>query len=150
MFTSVPLQAAAGLDLPVREIMHADPVRIYDHAPVGAAAERMLTRRVHAILVCDEHDAPLGWLTTRGILHNAPRDWDRATAGDAITEPVLTVGPGATVADAVEKMLVGGASHILVRAPTPVLASDPTPVLGVISDFDLLSVLAPGYHDYRD
>jgi predicted transcriptional regulator len=150
MFTTVPLQAAGGLDLPVREVMHADPVRIDGRASIGAAAERMLTRRVHAILVCDEHDTPIGWMTTGGILHNAARDWDQATARDAITESLVTVKHDATVATALEALLAAGVSHLLVRAPTPVLASDPTPVLGVVSDFDLLTVLAAGRPGSRD
>ncbi len=135
MFTTVPLNAAAGLDAPVIAVMHADPVRIAGSLPLGAAALTMVARRIHAILVCDDHNAPLGWMTARGMLHNAPRDWNGATARDAISEPLASVPPEATVHAALEALLAAGASHVLVRA------EERGTVLGVVSDFDLLALL---------
>lgn len=81
-------------------------------------------------------------LRTRGgrapvSIHNAPRDWATATARDAISEQLAWVSSGATVGAALEALLAVEASHVLVRE------GDGGPVLGVISDFDLLAVLAP-------
>lgn len=136
MFTTVPLKAAPGLDRPVLDVMHAGHVTIPARMPLAAAAGLMVTRRVHALLVCDDRGAPLGWVTTHGMLHNLPRDWSVATAGDAISEPLVDVAPDATVRQALDAFLASGASHILVRRPGEAL------VCGVVAESDLLALLA--------
>lgn len=135
MFTTVPLNAAADLETSVIDLMHADPVRVDGTVPFAEAARLMVVHRVHAILVCDPNGAPLGWMTTRGMVHNAPRDWASASAREAISEPSITVGAEATGRQALEAMLAAGASHILV------CDGPRAGVLGVISELDLLGVL---------
>ena len=54
-------------------------------------------------------------MTSRGVLHNHPREWAGATAADAVTEDIATVPPTATVQDAITALLAAGSSHVLVQ-----------------------------------
>ena len=135
-FSTVPLNSAPGLDRPAADVMHAGHVTVPGRLPLTEAARTLAARHVHAVLVCDDHGAPLGWVTTRGMLHNLPRDWEGATAREAISEQLATVAPTATVRDVLQAFLASGASHVLVRA------DDDPMVLGVIAESDLLVLLA--------
>lgn len=134
-FSTVPLNSAAGLDRPVVDVMHAGHVIVPARLPLAEAARTMAARHVHAVLVEDDHGAPLGWVTTRGMLHNLPRDWAGATAGEAISEKLASVPPTASVHQALEAFLASGASHVLVRS------AEDDMVLGVVADSDLLVLL---------
>ena len=135
-FSTVPLNSAPGLDRSVVDVMHAGHITVAARLPLAEAARTMAAGRVHAVLVLDDQGAPLGWVTTRGMLHNLPRDWAGATVGDAISEKLASVSPAATVRETLEAFLATGASHVLVRSP------DDGSVLGVIADSDLLVLLA--------
>jgi CBS domain-containing protein len=137
-YSTVPLRSASGLDLPVCELMHTDYVAIDSGAPLASAAALMASRRVHAVLAVDADGHPLGWVTARGMLHNAPRDWRGATVADAITEPVGVIAPDAPLRAALDAFLASGSSHVVV-AESP--ASKPR---GVLADSDLLGVVARG------
>lgn len=134
-FSTVPLNSAPGLDRPVVDIMHAGHIAVSARLPLAEAARTMATRRVHAVLVVDDHGAPLGWVTARGMLHNLPRDWAGATAGEAISEKLASVRPTSTLRETLGAFLATGASHVLVRSPDDGL------VLGVVADSDLLVLL---------
>lgn len=135
-FSTSPLTSALGLDRPVLEVMHVGVVSVPAHLPLAAAARAMAEHRVHAVLVVDDTGGPLGWVTSRGMLHNLPRDWGNARAGDAISETLISVAPTDHVARALEAFLASGASHILVRTPNT------GRILGVVAESDLLVVLA--------
>ncbi len=135
-YSTVPLNSAHGLDRPVQKLMHHGYVTIPAGLPLAVAARTMAARHVHAVLVCDVDGAALGWVTTRGMLHNLPRDWDCATAGEGISESVVSVPPTASVRDALQAFLASGASHILVRD------RGDSPLLGVLAESDLLAALA--------
>jgi signal-transduction protein with cAMP-binding, CBS, and nucleotidyltransferase domain len=97
----------------------------------------MRDNNVHAVLVTGTDHSPLGWVTSRGILHNHARDWTAAaTAAEAITQPAASVAPTATLADAMTVFVATGASHILVAA------SAGQPPVGVIADSDLVAFMA--------
>lgn len=79
----------------------------------------------------------MGWVTSRGILHNHARDWSVATsAADSITEPAASIAATAKLADALTVFIATGASHILVGSAT---ADAPA---GVIADSDLVAFMA--------
>jgi predicted transcriptional regulator len=135
-YSTVPLTAGA-LDQRVADLMHEHPVTIPASMPLAAAARQMARRRVHAILVRDEVGGPLGWVTARGLLHNVPRDWAGAAAGDAISEALVTIRDTASAREALEAFAASGASHLLV-------VGDPGGVVrGVVAESDMLWVLAP-------
>ncbi len=115
--------------------MHRGHVSVPGSLPPAEAARTMSARHVHAVLVDDDHGGPLGWVTTRGLLHNLPCDWDDATVREAITEPVASVLPTASVADAITALLASDASHVLIR-------TEDGHVRGVVAESDLLKLLA--------
>lgn len=97
----------------------------------------MLPRHVHAVLITGKDGSPLGWVTSRGILHNRASDWTlEISAAAAITQPAASVAPTATLNDAITVFVAAGASHILVATS----ASDPP--IGVIADSDLVAFMA--------
>jgi signal-transduction protein with cAMP-binding, CBS, and nucleotidyltransferase domain len=137
MFTTVPFKAAPGLDRPVTDAMHHGLISLPATATLADVAATMRDNKVHAVLVTGTDGGPLGWVTSRGILHNHGRDWTvAASAADAITEPAAAVAPTATLADAMTVFVATGASHILVGG-----AAGQQPV-GVLADSDLVAFMA--------
>lgn len=137
MLTTVPFKAARHLTSPVTDVMHSGVVSLPATATLTDAAVAMRDNKVHAVLVTGSDGGPLGWVTSRGILHNHARDWTTDDcAVDAITHPAASVAPTATVADALTVFVATGASHILVAA------SAAEPPLGVVADSDLVAFMA--------
>ncbi|MDP2710574.1 MAG: CBS domain-containing protein [Solirubrobacteraceae bacterium] len=138
MLSTVPLKSAADLDAPVAEVMRHGVIALPSTATLAEAAAAMRDNRVHAVLVTGSDGGPLGWVTSRGVLHNHARDWSAdASAADAITQPAASVASTATVGDALTVFVATGASHILVGATTA-----PGAPLGVIADSDLVAFMA--------
>jgi signal-transduction protein with cAMP-binding, CBS, and nucleotidyltransferase domain len=137
MFTTVPFKSAPGLDRPVTDVMHHGLIALPATATLADVATTMRDGKVHAVLVTGTDGGPLGWVTSRGILHNHGRDWTGdVSAADAITEPAASVAPTATLADAMTVFVATGASHILVGA----VAGQPP--VGVLADSDLVAFMA--------
>lgn len=137
MLTTVPFKSAADLGGPVSAVMHHGVVSIPASATLADAAATMRDHAVHAVLVRGSDGGPLGWITSRGILHNHARDWTaEARAVDAMTEPAASVAPTATLEDALVVFIATGATHILVSAAAG------EPPLGVVADSDLVAWMA--------
>ena len=137
MLTTVPFKSVAGLDAPVTDVMHHGVVSLPASATLTDAAAAMRDNKVHAVLVTGTDGSPLGWVTSRGILHNHARDWTtEASAVAAITQPAASVAPTATLADAMTVFVATGASHILVAG-----TAGEAPA-GVIADSDLVAFMA--------
>jgi CBS domain-containing protein len=133
MLTTVPMKAAPGLDTPVTEVMHHGLVTLPATATLAEAVRAMRDNEVHAVLVDGDGCGPLGWVTSRGLLHNHGRDWTIAeSAAEAITEFPAHVAPTATLAEAIDVFVGTGASHILVAE------AGGAPV-GVIAESDLVA-----------
>ena len=137
MFTTVPFKAAPGLDRPVTDAMHHGLIALPATATLADVAAAMRDNKVHAVLVTGTDGGPLGWVTSRGMLHNHGRDWTvDVSAADAITEPAASVAPTATLGDAMTVFVATGASHILVGAAAG------EPPVGVLADSDLVAFMA--------
>ncbi len=137
MLTTVPFKSVPGLDAAVTDIMHRGVVALPATATLTDAAAAMRDHKVHAVLITGSDASPLGWVTSRGILHNHALDWTTdASAIAAITQPAGSVAPTATLADALTVFVATGASHILVAA-----SASETPI-GVIADSDLVAFMA--------
>jgi CBS domain-containing protein len=92
---------------------------------------------VHAILVVDDRSGrPLGWATSRGLLHWVDRDIALSSARDAVTEPPLAIEPSARAREALELLHGKDASRLLV-----VRGDDGLPE-GVVAEVDLLRLVA--------
>jgi CBS domain-containing protein len=137
MFTTVPMKSAPDLDTPVTEVMHRGLVTLPATATLADAAAAMRDKGVHAVLVEDAAAGTrLGWVTSRGVLHNHARDWTIADSlAAAVTEAPADVALTATLADAIDAFVGSGASHVLVTAQDGA-------VVGVIAESDLVAFLA--------
>ena len=137
MLTTVPFKSVPGLEEPVTDVMHHGVVALPATATLTDAAAAMRDNKVHAVLITGSDASPLGWVTSRGILHNHALDWTtEASAVAAITQPAASVAPTAKLADAMTVFIATGASHILVAA-----SAAETPI-GVIADSDLVAFMA--------
>lgn len=139
MLTTVPFKSMPGLKTPVAKVMHHGFVALAPAATLVDVAAAMRDNGVHAVLITGEGSKPLGWVTSRGMLHNHARDWTvTSSAGNAVTEPAVSVPANATLADALTAFIASGASHVLVTAAT---SAEP---IGVIADSDLVGYMAQG------
>jgi CBS domain-containing protein len=137
MFTTVPLKSVSGLDTAVKDVMHGGFVALPATATLADAAAAMYENGVHAVLIQTADRRRLGWVTSRGILHNHAREWTAAaTAAEAITEPAASVAPTATLSRALDLFIGTGASHVLVATGEH---EDP---IGVIAESDLVAFMA--------
>lgn len=136
MFTTVPLKSVAALQTPVTEVMRRGVITLPSSATLADAASAMRAHGVHAVLIEAADGERLGWVTSRGVLHNHARDWSAAaTAVEAITDKAVSVRQSATLADAINAFIATGASHILV-------AETGDKPLGVIAESDLVGFMA--------
>ncbi len=136
MFSTVPIQAAGELDGPIADMTHSPYVALPPQAPLDVVARTMTDLGIHAVLIRDDANGLLGWVTAQGMLHNKPHNWTCSQAGDAVTEPIATIPSTATVEDAVAAFVRSRASHIVVCEP----GSDWP--MGVIADSDLIRWIA--------
>lgn len=91
----------------IRDVMMANPISLSATATVGEAAKAMRERDVGDVIVLDEGDSLCGIVTDRDIVVRAVAD-ERAPSevrlGDICSHEVTTVGPSASVKDAVRLM----------------------------------------------
>jgi CBS domain-containing protein len=120
----------------VSDVMRAGVVSVSRSTALGAVARVMHEHGVHGVLVVADDGELLGWVTARGMLHHRAADWRRLTAGQAISEPCVSVVPTASVGEAIDAMLAGESTHLAVIRP-----GGHTPD-GVVSDIDLVAHLA--------
>ena len=130
-FTDVP----GDLETPVRDLMTPGVISIGDRGSLRDAYGAMLAHRVQAVLVVGERsEAPLGWVTARGLLEWLGRDQALARAREAVTEEAVTIHPSATAREAIDTLSRSGASHLLVGP------EDAAPE-GVLAPLDLLALV---------
>jgi CBS domain-containing protein len=125
------------LDPLLEEVMRPGVIVIAGDASVAHAQRALLAHGVHAILVLarDTH-APIGWITSHGLLRWCERDIALAPAINAVTEPPVVLSPSASARQALEALEREGCSRVLIaRRP------DGLPE-GVVSDVDLLRLVA--------
>jgi len=114
----------------IRDVMSSTLVTVEPGATVAQAATVMAEKRVGSALVMDG-DSVAGIFTERDIVRALSQDFD--APGHPITHWMtrdpITVGPDATVEEALETMLGGGFRHL------PVMDGDA--ILGMVSMRDL-------------
>lgn len=116
----------------VGDLMTCDLLAVTPEDRVGRARDLMLTMGVNALPVMEGNDV-VGIVTSTDMIDNWPE-------GEAITTamtPVPTlIDTRATLAEAAELMRSHRIHHLLVN--------DDVEVIGILSSFDLLSVLIEG------
>lgn len=103
------------LKAPVASVMRHGVVSIAEDASLAAVTRAMAGHRIHAILVRESTTGrPLGWVKAETLLTwmNLGSSW--VHAHEAITEPVTTIAPDATLRDAMAALSRHGTSRLLV------------------------------------
>jgi CBS domain-containing protein len=125
------------LDQHVRTFMRPGVITLPEDASLRQAQRAMAAHDVRAVLIVGARaGAALGWVTSRGVLAWLHEDGALAQASTAITEPAVTIEPGATAGEAVRAFAETGATHLLVaRQP------DGRPQ-GVVTELDVVRLIA--------
>lgn len=127
--------AGRRLHTPVREFMRPGVITVSDDASLGQAQRAMVRHGVHAILLLGRTTgAPVGWVTTRGMLRWLNHDLSLVPASQAASESLVYIEPSATAQEAIDALSEPGVSHLLV-ARTP----GETPQ-GVVADVDVIGL----------
>jgi len=122
--------------LTAHELMTPGVVMIDEDASLRQGFRALVAHGKHAILVVGPEGKPRGWITDRGLLWHLDQSSDLRPVGDAISEPAVSVPPGATARAALQRLSEAETTHLLV-AP----AAGHTPQ-GVISAFDLVRAIS--------
>ena len=120
----------------VSDIMKSGVISISETTSLKATARVMREHRVHGVLVVADDGELLGWVTARGVLRHRESDWRRLKAGEAISEPCISIAPSASVTSAIDALLDADVTRLVVLRP-----GSRTPD-GVVSDADLVAHLS--------
>ena len=124
----------------VRDVMTTDLVTVDPSVNVTEAARAMSTGRAGSVLVL-EGGSLVGIFTERDILralaHQSDADAGRVSSvANWMARDPVTIGPDATVGEAMDRMLSGGFRHL------PVIDGDS--LVGVVSMRDLARSISKG------
>jgi CBS domain-containing protein len=133
-----PLPLPAGAPATVGEVMLRDVPTVHRDTPLATTIERLLETARRRVVVVDDAGQVVGIITDGDVLRRAAQrdrpgalrsllDWfsrerrpegvELATAGrtaaDVMTSPVVTIGPGAPLAEAIRLMI----AHRIKRLP---------------------------------
>ena len=120
MPTDVPLTARLDL-VAVGDVMHAGVISCTADTPLVDVARTLASERVHCVVVSDVERTPTGkrlrWsiVDTQDLVRALAGDAAGARAGDVAVTPAATVAPADTVAEALERMVASGTSHLIVE-----------------------------------
>jgi len=133
-----PLVEAAFTDLSELQLVDysKEPVTCSPDQSLKEAATIMQNRRVDSILVTDARDFPVGIITDKDFRREVVTGKLPVSApvSKLMSQPVITLRPGLSVAEAQLVMLRHDIHHLCLTRD----GSDQSPVLGVISEHDLL------------
>jgi CBS domain-containing protein len=99
----------------IRDVMSTELVTVSPHASVAEAAAVMSAKHVGSAIVLEEKDDVLvGIFTERDILHALGSDFDAAahTVAEWMSKEPATIDAGASVTDALDRMLERGFRHL--------------------------------------
>ncbi|MFL5797342.1 MAG: cyclic nucleotide-binding/CBS domain-containing protein [Actinomycetota bacterium] len=122
----------------VRDVMNPDLVVVTPSATVRQAASGMYARRTGSSLVMDG-DRLIGIFTERDIVRALSGTSDHGRTSlvrDRMTPDPQVIAPGATLGEALDRMLTGGFRHL------PVVEDDR--VIGMVSMRDLAGAISRG------
>jgi CBS domain-containing protein len=118
--------------------MHAGVVTCRPDATLRTVAALLAEHRIHAVVVASADEAAhVAVVTDRDVVLGHSRgNLDRLTAGDAASEPTVTVRADLDLRYASEAMSQHGTTHIVVTAP-----GDSKPI-GILSSLDIASAIS--------
>lgn len=142
MTTHLPLTGSSALTgVTVSEAMRPGVIACPRDATLPTIAATMITHAIHAVMVSPLASGPPLVVTDMDLVRAAVPGDDHVTAGELAREPIITVAPSATVADAVELMARRYVTHLLVSDPPGAAPS------GIISSLDVAA--CAGRHEPR-
>jgi CBS domain-containing protein len=113
--TATSHTTSGALDRPVREVMRHGVVAVSEHTLLDGVRRAMTDHKVHAVLVEERSTGrPMGWVRAESLLTWMNLEREPVEAHRAITEPVVTIEPGAPLRAAVSALSRHGVSHLLV------------------------------------
>jgi CBS domain-containing protein len=122
----------------VRDVMSTNVVAVSSSATVMQAAAEMFGARVGSVLVVDEGNL-VGIFTERDIvraLSGVSADAGRTShVRNLMTRDPVTIGPAASIGEALDAMMAGGFRHLVVM--------EGSELLGVVSMRDLAGAIGP-------
>jgi predicted transcriptional regulator len=125
------------LQAPVARVMRHGVVSIAEDATLAGVTRAMADHRIHALLVAESSTGrPLGWVKAETLLTwmNLGNSW--VHAHEAITEPVTTIAPDATIGDAMAALSRHGTSRLLVSSEGGRAGE------GVVTPLDIVGLVA--------
>jgi len=128
----------------VRDLMHPGLITCRRDTPLGQAAMLLLRHRIHALVVTDRDDRPVGLLSDFDLLAGEWLSKDAEsletmrgmTAGELMSAPLNTIEADASAEEAAQRMRAEGFHRLIV--------SDQGRLTGVLSISDLVAHLAAG------
>lgn len=120
----------------VADAMNPRVVMCAPDARLPVVAETMATHAIHAVVVPSPYDGAALTITDLDLLRAALGGGLDQTAGEIAHEPFATFAPGDTLEQAVAAMATLDVAHLLV------VGADPERPDGMLSSFDVVSVLA--------
>lgn len=90
----------------VSDVMDQSVVRVDETASIYEAMRRMLVSGVWSVLI-ERQQLPVGVLTERDIIRRAVMkefDLHKAPVGEIMSSPLITIGPEASIGEAMERM----------------------------------------------
>lgn len=118
----------------VDDLMTADLVFCRSGESSAAARSMMLEREIHGLPVLDDLGNVIGIVTSHDLVDDDP---DMETVNDVMSTNVATIDAGARITEAAAVMRDERLHHLVV-------VDGAGHAVGVLSTFDLLSVLAAG------
>lgn len=97
-------------------VMSTPPITVDHEQSVREAAQAMRENRVGSLLVLKQGEMA-GIMTEGDIVHKvvaAGASPAETTAGEIMSEPVITIEPAAALDDAIERMMEHGVKHLVV------------------------------------
>jgi CBS domain-containing protein len=123
-------------DTTVADAMRPGVVMCDAELPLHAVAATMAAQAIHTIVVPSAHAGGAFAITDLDLIRAALNGVLDQSAGDVAREPMATVAPTATLAQAVATMATLDVAHLLVAEPAAEWPS------GVLSSFDIASVVS--------
>jgi CBS domain-containing protein len=118
--------------------MSAPAVTVRAAAPLPEALSLMAMRRIHYLPVVDEDGTLIGLVNSDDLLGTRGRGPARGdVVGAVMSAPAITVGPTATLAEAMRLMVERGIGAL------PVVHE--RRVVGILTQSDVVAAVAPGW-----
>ncbi len=103
----------------VREVMHRALVTCDVNTPLQEAGSLILRYDPHAVIVVDEAGEACGMFTATDLVRIFDRELTGLSVEAAMSTPVVSISPFATLAEAAETMLEKGVHQLVVMHGAP-------------------------------